>query len=1394
MKTTKFDRVKDSISRKTLPFLVVVCLLVTVASGISVVADENPEQEITIELSFGAPVITHEGDEVQITIEGANNCNSPPGYPNIPAHNGHAILPVNADNIRVELTPSDVKPFHFEGTIAKSPEPQLLDNEYPIFNTMVRIFNRLRERFTADNPYGKSEQTVAALDPDYGDSYGEEIVFFKWLGLDTDGSLVQYVKCAINPAIIDSIDNGLGKHFEEATLKIFYTLNDDNFPLNALADDDEGPYDLLILAPSGYIADLQPLVEHKEDMEFDTKLVSLDEIYNEVYFENSETYNRDEAEMIKYFIYNAKLQWSDPDDPLYVLAVGGWRTFLGLDNPKYQFPMRWSHNYDGEPGMAAEQYYSCCIADDGTFDSWDSNGNGIFAEWNVGGYDLFDPMIDVYFGRLACRNRNEVRTMVDKIIYYELNAYESDWAKTMLSVTGDGFQDAGYSGEIGYLWDVSNVPTGDYTIYGQSRPSGAYPPQFGPIDEIHITVDHDAPSRITFGENDHEWIAPYDEEQETKYPMKAITEIVVPQDGDILGNTDVNFVPPEAYIGEYWAFVDYNATREELLIQAKSYDPSPHALHGDWNDGSQTIYNLWINNSDDEMLNGFPVMQMSYLYYEGEMEGEQAVIYANGGNYNGNQIDDGPFPTDRIWSSNGNWFTMADVLGAFSEGYGLAYINGHSSCMVYGDHFPGIPGGRQNGQVNGLATINLQYGLERYQASEEDPLLPLDQLTNGRETPILLYSGCHSGQFDTSFASLFYDPYNVLFGDRYATWTPEGVAWWITRLPQGGSIATIGNTGLGSGYLGNGILKGLTGWMFPRFFYNYNGGLDNNGQPSPKLDMLGPAYTHVLIDYALGKAELGGDVINDATSRKHYEQWDLLGDPTLKIGGYPPDTGALAETQGLLTYRELDHYEANIIKITNDVQSLGDDDYLVTTNPATDTSPETLVADDKGNFLVGYSYETPSNGDIHPGFAWSSGGALWSEFLYANPVDSGHSAVYTWEDDEENQHTVGTLCFGPSSFGGIEMPDITNPYTWGTPRWGWNPPAQPYSGRYGCAITGYVDTSGSVIWGGVWTGSIGEGNGVHGMFDNGNPAALASGGPSQYGHFASDCDQTKNVHYYVYDNSYSNKVYVTKALPPNGWTTISWEDSAKPDVASDNGKTYVVYEFVDGSVQCKRTPTGTENWQTAVVTEDGVRPRIVFGETGQLECYYVRNGHVYKSISGDGSSWTEEGQAGTASDVDETIESPLHAIKELMVFDKGDGDLYANMFVSTKGVVIDEFELDDTGRFILTGITNSGTEYLMNATWEIEITGISPLGEFFGGTPGTLLYKLLKGRVLSGGYASDTVWMGTLEKEELVSPPTFGLGHVEITVRVTEDGEVLAEKTEDASLLGRRILLQFPEE
>ena len=60
------------------------------------------------------------------------------------------------------------------------------------------------------------------------------------------------------------------------------------------------------------------------------------------------------------------------------------------------------------------------------FENWDSNGDGIFAKWEMfmTGKDTLDLMPDVYVGRLACRNKIEVKIIVDKIIKYESTSPE----------------------------------------------------------------------------------------------------------------------------------------------------------------------------------------------------------------------------------------------------------------------------------------------------------------------------------------------------------------------------------------------------------------------------------------------------------------------------------------------------------------------------------------------------------------------------------------------------------------------------------------------------------------------------------------------------------------------------------------------------------------------------------------------------------------------------------------------------------------------------------------------------------------------------------------------------------------------------------------------------------
>lgn len=90
---------------------------------------------------------------------------------------------------------------------------------------------------------------------------------------------------------------------------------------------------------------------------------------------------------------------------------------------------------------------------------------------------------------------------------------------------------------------------------------------------------------------------------------------------------------------------------------------------------------------------------------------------------------------------------------------------------------------------------------------------------------------------------------------------------------NGGAIATIGDTGLGYGYEGNHTLEGLGGWIEPRFFHTI--GIQGK-------TILGEAHGQAITDY-VNTFDVNGDRID----RKTVEQWVLLGDPSLKIGGYP---------------------------------------------------------------------------------------------------------------------------------------------------------------------------------------------------------------------------------------------------------------------------------------------------------------------------------------------------------------------------------------------------------------------------------------------------------------------------------------------------------------------------
>jgi len=194
-------------------------------------------------------------------------------------------------------------------------------------------------------------------------------------------------------------------------------------------------YDLLIISPSTFIRHLKPLVSHKESMGIQTKLVSLDEVYDKIFW-----YGRDKPEKIKYFIKQAIENWGVK----YVLLVGG----LEGQKLNWLLPPRYSHVTPGEgdqeyiePAFLSDLYYADIYDANGSFSSWDSNNDNIFSSWDTTFREKMDLYPDVYLGRLPCRNIREVEIMVDKIITYEKKSFGKTWFKNLVLIGGDSYND-----------------------------------------------------------------------------------------------------------------------------------------------------------------------------------------------------------------------------------------------------------------------------------------------------------------------------------------------------------------------------------------------------------------------------------------------------------------------------------------------------------------------------------------------------------------------------------------------------------------------------------------------------------------------------------------------------------------------------------------------------------------------------------------------------------------------------------------------------------------------------------------------------------------------------------------------------------------------------------------
>jgi len=410
--------------------IILVLVSVLIISGFGAVAfpsDNNLEKNELV--TFSNPTFSYQNDCLIFNIENSNSRINNPGYPLLPSLIKTYEFPLGTKINNVDVKFFGTKEYRIEGkvTVASNPITQL--------NREIIIFNN--NKILRKNGYFPENKYIYTTGS--GLSNNNHVLF-----LTIQLHPVQY-----------QFDNNKLIFNENAKIKISYVL-----PNSPIEFNDE--YDMVIITPNSFSKNIEPLITHKNSHNINTFSKTVEDIYEEY-----DGY--DKPEKIKYFIKDAIEMYGVK----YVLLIGG----LKGQRAGWHVPVRYSHlddNSEFESSYISDLYYADIYDEYGNFSSWDTNENHVYAEWNQNLKDELDLIPDVHVGRLACRNNFEVKTVVNKIIKYENNAYGKEWFNKIVLVGGDsapGYEY--YEGEeenkkaLEYLPDFEGVKlwtsTGSFT-------------------------------------------------------------------------------------------------------------------------------------------------------------------------------------------------------------------------------------------------------------------------------------------------------------------------------------------------------------------------------------------------------------------------------------------------------------------------------------------------------------------------------------------------------------------------------------------------------------------------------------------------------------------------------------------------------------------------------------------------------------------------------------------------------------------------------------------------------------------------------------------------------------------------------------------------------------------
>ena len=331
---------------------------------------------------------------------------------------------------------------------------------------------------------------------------------------------------------------------------------------------------------------------------------------------------------------------------------------------------------------------------------------------------------------------------------------------------------------------------------------------------------------------------------------------------------------PVRYVNVFWA--DENRYMSDLYF-ADIYDSNYN--FSTWDTDNNNIFSEWPSNGflqDD--LDLYPELYIGRWpcrnIFELKIIVEKSIQYEN--TYTDNKIvlvggdnfeDPGiegeivcdksidflpGFEYEKVYSSEMS-VNPENIMDGLGEGALFLHMHGHGNPIKWGTHPP-----------------------ENFEEWEEGLYITDVPWFSNTKYPITLIGGCHTAMF------------NVSNFNRPWTYTlriiPEGLGWWFARKINGGGIATIGYT------------------CFPVAAPGEYGDLDGDGNNEP--DCIESGYGYIQLQYLKGYGIEGLETLGECWSyainqylnaykipsmRWHLhtsEGFVLLGDPSLKIGGY----------------------------------------------------------------------------------------------------------------------------------------------------------------------------------------------------------------------------------------------------------------------------------------------------------------------------------------------------------------------------------------------------------------------------------------------------------------------------------------------------------------------------